>query len=497
MFVLQATYDAGININAAGVRMDVVRQLVELLGDNAVLRSSEDIAGYLADWRGRYQGRAQCVVLPLTTEQVSGVVKLCAQAAVPIVVQGGNTGLCEGAIPRSDLPATVVVHLARMRKVRSVDTGNNSMVVDAGCVLQAVQDAAKAHHRLYPVSLGAEGSCQIGGNIATNAGGTGVLRYGNTRENVLGLEVVLPDGRIWNGLYGLRKNNTGFDLKHLFIGSEGTLGVITGATLKLHPLPTARAMAWVAMDSPRAAVALLAHFQRHCSAALSAFEMMNDVQLNIVLEHVVGKRAPLPSKHPWHVLVELSGTCDEAVLTSALEEVLETAIGEGLILDAALATNGQQQLDWWEVRHSVSEGNKKAGIGINTDPAVPLSAVPAFIEQATKAAHGVLPSVPIIVVAHLGDGNVHFIPQVSFDQWRALTPEQQDHLAHAVKQAVNEVAHTLGGTFSAEHGIGQVLTDEMALFKSPVELDLMHAVKRSIDPQQLFNPGRLLPATSL
>ena len=473
--------------------MDLIQTFVALLGEGAVLTSPQDKAGHLTDWRGRYVGQAQCVVLPSSTEQVSAIARLCHEARVPVVAQGGNTSLCEGAIPRADLPGTVLINLARMRRVRAVDPANNSMVVDAGCVLHTVQEAARAHERLYPVSLGAEGSCQIGGTIATNAGGTGVLRYGNTRENVLGLEVVLPDGRIWDGLYGLRKNNTGFDLKHLFIGSEGTLGIITGATLKLHPLPTARAMAWLALASPQAAVAMLARFQRRCGASLSAFEMLNDVQLNIVLRHVANRRAPLDPAYPWHVLVELTDTCDEAVLSAALEETLGTAAEEGALLDAAIATSGQQQADWWEVRHSVSEGNKKAGIGINTDPAVPLSAIAAFIAQATEAAHRIVPGAPIIIVAHLGDGNVHFIPQLAFAQWNALTTAQQEQLSHAVKQAVNEVACALAGTFSAEHGIGQVLTDEMALFKPAVELDLMQAIKQAIDPTQRFNPGRLLP----
>lgn len=473
--------------------MALIQTFIALLGDSAVLRSKEDLAGHVTDWRGRYQGQAQCVVFPSTTAQVAEVVKLCHAAQVPVVAQGGNTSLCEGAIPRADLPETVVINLGRMRQVRAVDPANNSMVVDAGCVLQTVQETARSHGRLYPVSLGAEGSCQIGGNIATNAGGTGVLRYGNTRENVLGLEVVLPDGRIWEGLYGLRKNNTGFDIKHLFIGSEGSLGIITGATLKLHPLPTARAMAWLAVESPQAAIDMLARFQSRCSASLSAFEMLNDVQLNIVLNHVADRRAPLSPSYPWHVLVELTDTCDEALLSAALEETLSAAAEAGMLLDAAIATNGKQQADWWEVRHSVSEGNKKAGIGINTDPAVPQSAIPAFISQATAAAHRIVPGAPIIIVAHLGDGNVHFIPQMQFAQWQALTPAEQDQLSHRVKQAVNEVACALAGTFSAEHGIGQVLTDEMALFKPAVELDLMHAIKRAIDPQQRFNPGRLLP----
>ena len=474
--------------------MSIVSQLQSLLGPDAVLTAEADVAAYVEDWRGRYRGRASCVVLPANTGQVSAVVQACNAARVPVVPQGGNTSLCEGAVPRAEGEPAVVIALARMRRIRSIDEANNSMVVDAGCVLAAIQQAAAERGRLYPVSLGAEGSCQIGGNIATNAGGTGVLRYGNTRDNVLGLEVVLPDGRIWDGLYGLRKNNTGLDLKHLFIGSEGTLGVVTGASLKLHPLPTAHAVAWVALASPQAALDLLGRFQQRCGGVLSAFEMVNDVQLKIVVDHVPGRRAPLPTSHPWHVLVELADTGGEAVLHEALQQVLEQGSEAGLVADAVIATTGAQRAAFWEVRHSVSEGNKKAGMGINTDCAVPVSAVPAFIERATQAAHTVVPGAPIIVVAHLGDGNVHFIPQASFAQWRSWP--DPDAVAHAVKHAVNEVAHALGGTFSAEHGIGQVLTQEMALFKPAVEIEIMRGIKALLDPHQLLNPGRLLPAAS-
>ena len=473
--------------------MSLDSKLRSLLGPDAVLTGETDVAPHATDWRGRYRGNAACVVLPRSTEEVAAVVRACAEVGVPIVPQGGNTSLCEGAIPRSGEPASVVISLQRMRRVRSIDVSNNSIEVDAGCVLAQVQHAAAEHGRLYPVSLGAEGSCQIGGNIATNAGGTGVLRYGNTRDNVLGIEAVLPDGRIWDGLYRLRKNNTGFDLKHLFIGSEGTLGVITGATLKLHPLPTAHAVAWMALESPRAALAMLGRFQQRCGGVLSAYEMMNDVQLGIVVDHVAGRRAPLPVAHRWHVLVELADTGDEAALTVLLQDVIEHGVDSGNVVNAAIASSGQQRADFWEVRHSVSEGNKKAGMGINTDCAVPVSAVSEFIERATQATHEILPGVPIIVVAHVGDGNVHFIPLAGFAQWRAF--DDADAVSHRVKHAVNEVAHALRGTFSAEHGIGQQLTQEMSLFKPPVELDLMRGIKRLIDPHNLFNPGRLLPPT--
>jgi FAD/FMN-containing dehydrogenase len=474
--------------------MTLVSRLQALLGHDAVLTAAADTAAYVVDWRGRYQGVARCVVLPSTTQQVAAVVEAARAHGVPVVPQGGNTSLCEGAVPRAEGVPAVVIALARMRRVRSIDVANNSIEVEAGCVLAAVQQAAAEHGRLYPVSLGAEGSCQIGGNIATNAGGTGVLRYGNTRDNVLGLEVVLPDGRVWDGLYRLRKNNTGLDLKHLFIGSEGTLGVITAATLKLHPLPTSFAVAWMAVDNPAAALELLARFQQRCGGVLSAFEMMNATQLRNVVDHVAGRRAPLPVSHPWHVLVELADTGGEQALNDALQEVLEQGASAGLVQDAVIASSGVQRAALWEVRHSVSEGNKKAGMGINTDCAVPVSAVPQFIERATSAAHAILPGAPIIIVAHLGDGNVHFIPVASFEQWRSF--DDAEAVSHRVKHAINQVAHELGGTFSAEHGVGQVLTQEMSLFKPAVEIELMRGIKALLDPNGLFNPGRLLPAAS-
>lgn len=474
--------------------MPLVDEIRALLGEQAVLTAAHDVAPFIEDWRGRERAPACCVALPSSTGQVAAVVRAAVKAGVPVLPQGGNTSLCAGAVPDLRSAPPVLINLSRMRRVRAIDVANNSMEVEAGCVLASVQQAAAEQGRLYPVSLGAEGSCQIGGNIATNAGGTGVLRYGNTRDNVLGLEVVLPSGEVWNGLYRLRKNNTGLDLKHLFIGSEGTLGVITAAVLKLHPLPTAYAMAWIAVPHPQAAVDLLGRLQQRCGGVLSAFEMMNDVQLRNVLNHVAGRRSPLPPTHEWHVLVELADTGGEAVLDAALQEVLAEAAEAALVNDAVIAASGAQRAAMWEVRHSVSEGNKKSGVGINTDCAVPVSAAPRFIEQASAAAHAIVPGAPIVIVAHLGDGNVHFIPQLSFDAWKALPDPEAT--AHAVKHAVDEVAHRLGGTFSAEHGIGRVLTPEMALFKPAVELEMMRGIKRLLDPHDLFNPHRLLPAAS-
>lgn len=470
---------------------DIVSALTALLGADSLLTEAADLAAHVEDWRERYRGPAACVVLPRSTQEVSDVVRLCHAHGVPVLPQGGNTSLCGGAVPGTDGKPPVIVALSRLRRIRSVDPANNAMVVDGGCVLANVQEAAREADRLYPISLGAEGSCQIAGTIATNAGGTAVLRYGNTRENILGLEVVLPDGAIWDGLKALRKNNTGYDLKHLFIGSEGTLGIITGATLKLHPLPTAFCVAWVGVSSPDAALSLLGRLQSACGARLSAFELINDLQLDLVLANVPGRRNPFAASHPWHVLVELSDNSPEVELSAVLGRVLEEAMEADLIEDAVLAASEAQRAALWEIRHSVSEANKKAGVGLTTDCAVPVSAVPTFIAQATEAVRAIVPDLPVIVVAHMGDGNAHFIPFFTYPEWEAVADKEA--MAHRMRHVVNEVSHALGGTFSAEHGVGRTHIAEMAHFKSPVELKLMHAVKAAFDPDNLFNPGRLLP----
>lgn len=471
--------------------MALIEAFRQLLGDAAVLTRDEDLAGLIEDWRGRFRAPALCAVLPADTAQVAAIVRLCAEYGVPMLPQGGNTSLCGGATPADDGKPPVIITLRRMRRIRSLDQVNNTMVVDAGCVLEEIQQAAAAAGRLYPVSLGAEGSCQIGGNIGTNAGGTGVLRYGNTRDNVLGLEAVLPDGSIWDGLSALRKNNTGYDLKHLFIGAEGTLGIVTGAVLKLHPLPTAEAVAWLAVEGPQAALEVLGLFQASCSSRLSAFELINDNQIRLVIAQMPGRRCPVARIDGWHVLVELSDTGDAEGLAATLQAVLERALEAGLISDAAVATSEAQRKAMWLVRHSVSEANKKAGVGLTSDTAVPVSAVPAFIEQATAAVRAIVPDQPIVVVGHMGDGNIHFIPFFTFEAWDAIA--DRDSLADRIRRAIDDAAAALGGTFSAEHGIGRTLTGEMGRYKPPVELALMRAVKQAFDPRGLFNPGRVLP----
>lgn len=462
-----------------------------LLGDDAVLSDPVAMDGFIEDWRGRYKAPATCVTLPSTTAQVAAIVRLCAAHGVPVLPQGGNTSLCGGATPAQRGVPPVIVNLARMRRVRAVDAVNGSIEVDAGCVLAAVQEAAAAQQRLYPVSLGAEGSCQIGGTLSTNAGGTAVLRYGNTRENVLGIEAVLPDGEIWHGLRGLRKDNTGLDLKHLFIGTEGTLGIITAATLKLHPLPSRHALAWFAPTDPAAALRILGLFQARCGTCLNAFEMMNQLQLDLVVSQLPDRKNPFRDAHDWHVLVELADTLDGPGLDTRLQDTLEAASDAGLLVDAVFASNDSQRAALWEIRHSVSEANKKAGVGLTTDCAVPVSAVPEFIDRASVAVRDIVPGLDIVIVAHLGDGNVHLIPFFSFAAWRDIA--EPEKMAAALRHCVNEVAYALRGTFSAEHGVGHTGLPEMAFYKSDVELRVMRAVKRALDPHDLLNPGRLLP----
>jgi FAD/FMN-containing dehydrogenase len=469
----------------------LVDQLKNALGERCILTGPAETQAFTEDWRGRYRGSALCVALPATTDEVSKIVQLCAAAGVSIIAQGGNTSLCGGAVPDSNAPPPVIVNLQRMRRIRSIDLANNAICVDAGCVLATVQQTAAENGRLFPISLGAEGSCQIGGAIATNAGGTGVLRYGNMRDNVLGLEVVLPDGRVWNGLYALRKNNTGYDLKHLFIGSEGTLGIVTAAVLKLHPLPTARSIAWLGVESPQVALEILKLFRGSCESRLSGFELMNENQVDLVIQHVPNRRCPLNDHPSWHVLVELSDTSDATALDQEMQTVLQRAFEHNLLADAVIATSEAQGVAMWEFRHSVSEANKKGGIGLTTDCAVPVSAVPTFIEDATANVRANVPELPVVVVAHLGDGNVHFIPFFSFEQWKKVA--DQEKLSEQIRSIVNQTAVALGGTFSAEHGIVRTLVGDMARHKSSIELSMMQVIKQALDPKNLSNPGRLLP----
>ena len=465
------------------VSADFLDRLRGIVGATRVLTDAQDVAPYCTDWRGRYSGSASCVVLPGSTEEVAAVVRVCAETGAAIVPQGGNTGLCGGATPTG---GEVVVVLTRLNRIRTVDTDNNSITVEAGCTLHAVQQAAQEIDRLFPLSLAAEGSATIGGNLATNAGGVQVLRYGNARELTLGLEVVLADGRIWNGLRALRKDNTGYDLKHLFIGAEGTLGLITAATLKLFPRPRARATAWVAVPDPAAAVSLLGRLRDAVGDNVTAFEIVGRPALELVLRHIPQARDPLAGKPAWQVLIELSGTRDD--LAATLEQTLQSAAEEDVVVDAVIAASEAQTAVLWALRENVSEAQKTEGVSIKHDIAVPVSRIAEFIARADAALLAAFPQVRIVCFGHIGDGNLHY------NQSRPDAQSNAEFIAQtaSVNRIVHDLVHELGGSISAEHGLGQLKREEVLRYKSATEMDMMRAVKQALDPRGRMNPGKLL-----
>ena len=472
----------------------LIESLSVIVGATQVLRDGSAMAPFLTDWRGRYSGRALCVVRPGSTEEVARCVAACAAANVAIVPQGGNTGLVGGATPcapASHPNGEVVVSLARMNRVRAIDLANHTMTVEAGCILQHVQDAAAAAGRLFPLSLAAEGSATIGGNLSTNAGGVQVLRYGNMRELTLGVEVVLADGRVWDGLRGLRKDNTGYDLKQLFIGAEGTLGLITAAVLKLFPLPRAKAAAWVALPDPAAAVALLGRLRESCGERLSAFEIVGRPALALVLQHIHATRDPLAGTHDWQVLLELtdvSAAAASAELGGMLETLLAAEIGAGRLQDAVIAQSEGQAAALWHLRESISEAQRIEGFSIKHDVSVPISQIAEFIACADAALARAFPGVRSVCFGHIGDGNLHY----NLSKPAAQANEQFIAGQAEVNRLVNDLVHELGGSISAEHGLGQLKRAEILRYKSTVEMEMMRAVKAALDPRGLMNPGKLL-----
>ncbi len=462
----------------------------DIVGADNVLSSSADMAPYLTDWRGRYSGAALCVLRPGSAAEVAACVALSKAQGWSIVPQGGNTGLVGGATPLGAAAGRtqVVLCSTRMRRVRAIDPANNTITVEAGCTLGEVQAAAAAADRLFPLSLAAEGTATIGGNLSTNAGGVQVLRYGNMRELTLGLEVVLADGRIWDGLRGLRKDNTGYDLKHLFIGAEGTLGIITAAVLKLFPRSQASATAWIALADPAAAVALLGRLRSRFGERVSACEIVGERALQLVLQHIPGARAPLPQPYLWQLLIELSDAQAEADLESQLELALAAESEAGLILDAALAKSEAQAAALWQLRENISEAQRLEGVSIKHDVALPLSCIAEFITRADAALTEKFPGLRIVCFGHIGDGNLHYnlSKPVALDNagFVAQTPE--------ANRIVHDLVHGLGGSISAEHGLGQLKREEIRRYKSDVELEMMGKIKQALDPECLFNPGKLL-----
>lgn len=458
-----------------------------IVGAPHLLTDPAAMAPFLTDWRGRFTGRARAVVLPADTHGVAAVVAACAAARVPIVPQGGRTGLVLGSVPDAGGQA-IVLSLRRLNRIRAIDAPNRTMTVEAGCLLHEVQQAALGAGMLFPLSLASEGSCTIGGNLATNAGGTAVLRYGNTRELCLGLEVVTAQGRVWDGLRGLRKDNTGYALRDLFIGAEGTLGVITAAVLKLHPQPKAVASALVALDSPRSALALLSLMQERCGPALTGYELMSDLCLRLVQTHFPALPRPFPGRYPQYALVELSSNESEAHAAGLAESAVGAALEAGIALDAVLASSLSQSLGLWQLREHISPAQAAAGKNIKHDIALPVSRIPGFIAETDAALQAAFPGCQVVCFGHLGDGNLHY---------NVAPPEGVAHdrfLAH--QDAVNRIVHDQvaahHGSISAEHGIGALKRDELARYKDPVELDMMRAVKAALDPLGIMNPGKIL-----
>ena len=456
------------------------------VGSAQVLTAPADVAPFLTDWRGRYQGRALAVVRPGSTDQVAAVVRVCAEDRVAIVPQGGNTGQCGGATPDATGDA-VVLSLNRMNHIRAVDPDNATLTAEAGVPLVAVQQAAADAGLQFPLSLAAEGSCTIGGNLSTNAGGTAVLRFGNTRELVLGIEVVLADGRVWNGLRALRKDNTGYDLKQLFIGAEGTLGIVTAAVVKLFPAPRTRVTALAAVADVAAAVRLLSALRQALGDRLTGFELMSAYAISLSRKHQPELPDPLPG-YPWYALVQADDTATRSPLETQVELALSSALEADIALDATLAQSGEQASALWALRENIAEAQRREGPNIKHDISIPVSAIPRFLDEAAVALTAAFPNLRFVTFGHLGDGNLHY---------NLAAPSGQEAAAFMANTAsANRIVHDLvaahAGSISAEHGIGQQKRGELLRYKSAVELDLMRMVKTALDPEGILNPGKIL-----
>ncbi|WP_332824804.1 FAD-binding oxidoreductase [Ramlibacter sp.] len=468
---------------------ELLTQLRAAVGAANVLTEG-DLSAWELDWRKRSRGKALAVVRPGSTAEVAAVVRLCAEAGAPMVPQGGNTGLVVGGVP-DESGREVVLSLTRMNRVRAVDRDNLAMTVDAGCVLQNLQQAAEDAGLLFPLSLAAEGSCTIGGNLATNAGGTQVVRYGNTRELCLGLEVVTAQGEVWEGLTGLRKDNTGYDLRDLFIGSEGTLGVITGATMKLYPLPAATLTAWASVPSMEAAVTLLGLAHRHLGAGLTGFEVMGQFALGLVAKHFKQLRVPLYEAGPYCVLLENSDQESEEHARAQFERLLEVALEEGCVADAVVAENIAQARQLWHIRESIPLAQAEEGLNIKHDISIPVSRIPEFCTETDALLRREIAGVRLVNFGHLGDGNLHYNVQApEGGDMQAFLREQEER----VNTLVYDQVKRFDGSISAEHGIGALKVGKMPQYKSDVAIRMMQALKKALDPKNLLNPGRVVPA---
>jgi FAD/FMN-containing dehydrogenase len=463
--------------------------LLGLLGgsDDSILTDAAAIAPYLTDHRKLYNGRALAVILPRTTEQISRVLRFCDEHRIGVVPHGGNTGYCGGATP-DESGTEIVISLRRMNRIRSVDASNYSLVAEAGCILKDVQRAADEAERFFPLSLGSEGTCQIGGNLSTNAGGLSVLRYGMMRDLVLGLEVVLADGRVLSALSALRKDNTGYDIKSLFLGAEGTLGIITAASLKLFPKIRSSTTAFVAVPTVRAAVDLLARLKEASGDRVSSFELIPRIGVDLTTQHIPGVTDPLQQRYSWYILTELTSARSNDPLDTVMEEALATALEDGLVLDAALARSERERLALWKIRETIPEAQRIDGASLKHDISVTITALPDFVEQASRWVEDNVPDGRLVVYGHVGDGNLHFnlnqSPGADSNTFLAREP--------TIKRAIHDLVREFGGSFSAEHGIGRLKVEELEHYASTVEIDLMRAVKKALDPNGVLNPGKVL-----
>lgn len=480
-----------ISTSSASATASVIESLKQVVGPHGWSIDDDQRRSHATDWVGHFFADPILVLKPSTTSEVSEIARICNEAGLKIVPQGGNTSLACGSIPTGQ-GNEIIVNLARLNRIRGIDTFNDTISVDAGCTLAFVQEAAAQAERLFPLRLGSEGSCQIGGNIASNAGGTNVLRYGNMRELVLGLEIVLADGRILDGMRGLRKDNTGYDLKHLFIGSEGTLGIVTGAVLKLFPIPRTAVAAVCTVPSLQAALDLLVLCKQRGGESLTAFELMPRAGLDLVFKHFPATRFPLDELQDWQLLIEFRSHEDEERVRELFENILTNALEAEMVLDAAIAQSIQQNKDFWALREGLAEADFMEGAVITTDISVPLSAVPAFMSACSEAVLAVVPEGRVVAFGHLGDGNIHF------GLLQPLGSHAEEFLAHSkkVQSIVHTMALSMRGSMSAEHGLGFVKNDAVARYRSPVEHALMVTVKSSLDPRGTLNPGKVLKDTN-
>ncbi len=465
-----------------------IQALQAIVGQDQVITEASDLEPYLIDWRKRYRGTALAAVRPANTHEVAAVVQLCAQEKIALVPQGGNTGMCGGATPNPE-GRQIVVSLQRMNRVREVDTANQTITVEAGCILQAVQEAASAAGRYFPLSLGAEGSCSIGGNLSTNAGGTSVLRYGNARELCLGLEVVTPQGHILNSIRGLRKDNTGYDLRDLYIGAEGTLGIITAAVLKLFPIPVAQWTALVAVPSAEGAVELLSRFQAGASAQLTGFEVMSREALDLLKHYYPALASPLAADNAYEVLVEISDYESAEHAMALMEKILEGALESGCASDAAIASNLSQARKFWDMREHIPLAQADDGPNIKHDVSLPISAIPQFVSTCDEMLRQRYPGIRIINYGHLGDGNLHYnVAGPSASETESFFVNRQKEIQALVYAEVEKYS----GSISAEHGVGQQKVGYLPDHRGAVAFSVMQSIKRALDPDNLMNPGKVI-----